>query len=459
MSATKKKDGLSKTALVAGSIYVLAHVLIVAPFVPLLNILPAALGAVSMSSMALCLILAARWRLVDRILGGPDKSYVAHRWLGFFAVAGMLGHWALASSVGAGVLPVLAESGEDVGVLAAMTLLVLTVAALIRAIPYHIWKASHMLLGPAFLVACYHTFFVASPLAVGALPWTLMAIVSVVGLAAWVQTLVRKSSRTRLVKVESLQAFDGGIDVSFRSDGKLPTFQPGQFATIAYDKARAEAHPFTIAGGNSTSRRFVIRSAGDWTSHFVNTVKVGDEFRVSGGYGRFLPQIRAKRLEQLWVAGGVGITPFLAALEQMQPDKGAKVTLVYCIRSRASAGAIDDVEAHARRLPQLNLIVVSDEGNERLTPEWLSDIVSHMDSRAEVYLCGPLGLKNLVTDVWGAQKMRGKVHGERFDFRGAYGMNELVYIGKPVLDRAREWVSDTVSPAATKAIHSALRDR
>lgn len=145
-----------KTVIFAISFAVL-HLAIVAPFVPFANILPAGLGALSMSSMALALILAARWRIVDLIMGGPDKSYVAHRWLGFFALLGMLGHWALASTVGAGVLPILAESGEYVGTAAALGLIALSAAAMVQVIPYHFWKASHMLMGPIFLLAWYHS--------------------------------------------------------------------------------------------------------------------------------------------------------------------------------------------------------------------------------------------------------------------------------------------------------------
>ncbi|MEL6754154.1 MAG: ferric reductase-like transmembrane domain-containing protein, partial [Pseudomonadota bacterium] len=205
---------MSKLSLALATAFILVHIAVVAPFVPIANILPAGFGAVSMSSMALTLILAARWRIVDQAMGGPDKSYVAHRWLGFLAVAGALIHWALASSVGAGVLPVLAESGENVGTIAAIGLLVLTAAALVRAIPYHLWKASHMLMGPIFVLAAYHTFFVASPLAVGAAPWTLMAVVSVIGLVAWGQTLRRKLSPTRLATVETVRNFSGGVDVT-----------------------------------------------------------------------------------------------------------------------------------------------------------------------------------------------------------------------------------------------------
>ena len=133
-----------------------------------------------MTSMALVLVLAARWRIVDRILGGPDKSYESHRWLGLFAIGGGLAHWALASPAGLGILPALAGRGSDAGLIALLGLIVLTLAAMVKVIPYHIWKASHMLMGPLFLLVACHTFFVASPLAVGAAPWTLMAGVSIV---------------------------------------------------------------------------------------------------------------------------------------------------------------------------------------------------------------------------------------------------------------------------------------
>ncbi|MEM1313450.1 MAG: ferric reductase-like transmembrane domain-containing protein [Pseudomonadota bacterium] len=432
--------------LAAAAAFAVGHVAFVAPFVPTANILPAGLGALSMSSMALALILAARWRLVDRLMGGPDKSYAAHRWLGFFALAGALCHWALASAVGEGVLPVLEDSGEDVGELAVLSLLVMTAAAMVRAIPYHLWKASHMLMGPVFLLAAYHTFFVASPLAVGAAPWALMAVVSIVGAAAWMQTLRRKAEPTRLVAVERVEPFEGGVDILFRADKRLPPFRPGQFATLARNEARAEPHPFTIAGGDDLTRRFVIRAAGDWTDEFVKTARPGDRFRLGAGVGRFLPQTGAERAPQLWVAGGVGITPFLAALERMTPDDGPRVVLVYCFRARASAGAIADVERHAARLPQVDLVSASDAGDGRLTEERLAELARALPQDAQVYLCGPGGLKDMVVRVWRRLGRSGRVHGERFDFRGAYGLTDLIYIGRSVLDAARA-TGDLHAPA------------
>lgn len=440
---------MQKSTLILASLFALFHIAIVAPFVSLANVLPAGFGILSMSSMAITLILAARWRIVDRVMGGPDKSYSAHRWLGFFALAGALGHWAVASSVGAGVsvLPLLADSGEEVGEIAALGLVVMTAAAMVRAIPYHLWKLSHMLMGPIFLFAAYHAFFVASPLAVGAAPWTFMAVMSVMGLSAWGQTLLRKRMPTKLVTVSRTRPFEGGVDITLTSETPLPPYRPGQFATLAHNRARAEAHPFTVAGGDERARRFIIRAAGDWTDAVVQNVTTGDTFRVSGGFGRFLPQVDAKRTEQLWVAGGVGITPFLAALEKMQPDGNARVTLIYCIRSKATAGALDDVKKHAARLPQLALTVVNETDGDLLIASRLADLIRETGPDAQAYLCGPEGLKLLVETAWDTLGNTGTLHSERFDFRGAYSLADLIYVGKPMFQMAQTWTKAKVRTA------------
>ncbi|MCT4558512.1 MAG: ferric reductase-like transmembrane domain-containing protein [Pelagimonas sp.] len=426
-----------KTNAYLAALYALAHIAFVVPFVPAANVLPASLGMISMTSMAGTLVLSARWRGVDRLMGGPDKSYVLHRWLGFFALAGALGHWALASSLGEGALPVLSESGEEAGPIAAMGLLILSAAAMVRAIPYHLWKLSHMLMGPVFVLATYHTFLVASPLAVGAAPWVVMAIAGTVGLIAWGQTLLRKATPSRLVKVSQVTPFEGGVDVTVTSDTPLPAYRPGQFATLAHNRARAEAHPFTIAGGDSHTRRFVIRAAGDWTNRFATNIQQGDDLRLGRGVGRFLPRLDANRPSQLWVAGGVGITPFLATLEAMAPDSAAPVHLVYFIRSRASAGVVADVEHHAARLPQVSLTLIEDGAAKADNARCLSRIVARLPKGTHAYICGPEGLKDLLRRHWETHGHKARIHSERFDFRGAYALTDLVYIGKPVWNVAR----------------------
>ena len=108
------------------------------------------------------------------------------------------------------------------------------------------------------------------------------------------------------------------------------------------------------------------------------------------------------------------------------------------------------MERHAARLPQIDLIVLYDSSGDRLTKDRLADIVRTMASDTRVYLCGPEGLKTMVRNVWLAAGRSGRIHTERFDFRGAYGITNLIYIGQPVLNVAQQWM------AGRKGLHHAV---
>ena len=95
------------------------------------------------------------------------------------------------------------------------------------------------------------------------------------------------------------------------------------------------------------------------------------------------------------------------------------------------------MERYAKRLPQLNLIVLSDDRNEGLTLPKLSQIIRDMSEDTQVYLCGPQGLKNMIGRARAMANMSGRIYSEHFDFRGAYGMEHLNYIFRPILDAFR----------------------
>ena len=89
----------------------------------------------------------------------------------------------------------------------------------------------------------------------------------------------------------------------------------------------------------------------------------------------------------------------------------------------------------------MDLSVLSEREGEKLSSARLTEIIRGLSDNAQVYLCGPEGLKSLVTTVWTTLGKTGRVYSERFDFRGAYGLTDLIYVGKPALDAARNWVT------------------
>ena len=79
-------------------------------------------------------------------------------------------------------------------------------------------------------------------------------------------------------------------------------------------------------------------------------VAVGQQVWVEGPYGQFdFRQDRAP--EQVWVAAGIGATPFVAWLESLvaDPAQAPVVQLHYCVRNAGEA-------VFAQRMQQLRLV-------------------------------------------------------------------------------------------------------
>ena len=81
--------------------------------------------------------------------------------------------------------------------------------------------------------------------------------------------------------------------------------------------------------------RIVVKACGDFTGQLVGSVDVGDVVQVEGPYGH-LTQRHFKSSEQVWIAGGIGITPFLS-LARAVAASGMKATLFWSVHSSEEA--------------------------------------------------------------------------------------------------------------------------
>lgn len=400
-------------------------VALIAPFVPIANLAPASFGAVALIGMAASLAIAGRGAWLDRALGGPDKAFACHRAAGYGAVAGLAGHWLLASSVGTGPVPPLADAGELAGLAAGIGIAGLSAVSALRIVPHHWWRASHWLMGPLFAVSVFHTFLSAGPLPAFSPPWLVLLGVSGVGLQGWIASL-RKASRGQVsARVTRTLRLDGAIEVEVAADAPLPRYRPGQFAPLIVPGLSDEPHAFSVAGGSGARRRFGIRVAGDWTTRLHHELRVGDRVALGAPQGRFTPRLDGNRKAQIWVAGGAGITPFLAALEAMQPDDAAPVTLVYAYRGAPGAIGLGFLRRSDERLPQLRLVLHDSTCQGRITGAVLDAAMADLPRRCDLFMCGPEALKDMAGAAYRRSGKVGRVRHEEFDFRSAWSLAEL----------------------------------
>ena len=116
---------------------------------------------------------------------------------------------------------------------------------------------------------------------------------------------------------------------------------------------------FTIASADHGDGvvSFHIKALGDYTGRLAERLRPGEAVRVEGPYGRFDLERRNRRARQIWIAGGIGVTPFLAWLESLQADpaNAPEADLHYCTRDQATDAFVPRLEALCAALPGVRL--------------------------------------------------------------------------------------------------------
>ncbi len=405
--------------------FVAFHYILTWPQVPAQNHIPATLGASAFTAMSASMLLAARIPLLDHLMNGPGRSYRLHRWLAYWAVVTTVGHWATATPHGKGVIPAWADFAGQSGEYAAIVLLLMIAAAMLQFIPYHFWKLSHHLMGPIYLVVVFHTFFTPIPVVTGGVLWWLLIALATTGSLAYLRTIIRHFIPAAIYRVAAIHPMKRGVDIRLvpMANGKNLVWQPGQFALLSCDRAGLrEPHPFTISSAPGSSEiRFLIGNNGDFTSRLIDQLQVNDLINISEVSGEFNPNIEASRPHsQIWVAGGIGISPFLAAIAALKPDRGPQINLFYCYRSLEYAIDIEVLIAHAERLPQLVVHFLGEGENAIFDDKTFPTCLSAGWKQAELFICGPTPLIDNVCSAYRFHNGQNKVHAELFEFRDSF---------------------------------------
>ena len=373
-------------------------------------------GLLSISLMSVAMLLATRPTWLEAPLGGMDRVYRTHKWAGILACAFAALHWLIEMSsdllkaiIGragriprenyAGMVEVLRDLAEDLGEWAIYALLAMLAVSLWKRFPYRAWRFLHRAMPLLYLMLAFHALLLAPAgywtQAVGAL----LAILIAGGIYGSVLSVSGRIGRSRQVPGSVVSLDHPAPDVlavRCRLDREWPGHRPGQFAFVSFDRSEGQ-HPFTIASADSSDREmgFQIKALGDYTRQLAGRLSVGQAVQVEGPYGRFDINRRQRGAQQIWIAGGIGVTPFLAWLEALQrrPDDAPVADLHYCTRDRDADPFASRLEALCERLPTISLKMHDSRQGQELSAAMLA--LGRDDSRpAEVWFCGPQGLAN-----------------------------------------------------------------
>jgi predicted ferric reductase len=360
-------------------------------------------GAMAVFLFCCSLVLAALVPYGERWFGGLDRVAVWHRRVAEAGVLLLVPHLALVTSPPD---PYATSFGHGLGDVALLGLLFLVVWALaprlrgarwpgpVRALArtsYERWLGPHRLTGLFVAVAVVHGALVSPSMRHSPVLRAAFVAVGAIGVAAYLyrELLARYVVPTHEYTVGAVRRLESNVVELALDPVRAPlSFAPGQFVVLAFGGfAGWQRHPFSISSAPADHRLGVtVKASGDYTRRLVDAVRPGVPARVIGPFGEFDYRDGGER--QIWVAGGIGVTPFISWIRSVNGELDRDVDFFYSVRTAQDGVYRDEVEAAAQRVPSLRAHVTSSDQDGQLTADAILSRAAPGDS-PWVYMCGP----------------------------------------------------------------------
>jgi predicted ferric reductase len=370
------------------------------------------------------LVLANKPPVLEPYFGGLDKMYVTHKNIAILAVILIVGHelWVpktgilgpglwLGEAAFAGILGVvLLTVGPRVPILSGLT-----------RFTYRGWFQIHRWVGLFFIFGVAHFLMVEPLLLHSPVLTTFILTISTVGIGAY---LYKEFLWARLrphspYVVEDIRKLNGTTsEVLLKPQQRKLVYQAGQFLFVYFDGdiLLAEPHPFTISSAPKQEHLHLsIKASGDWTGYLQTNLRPGTIAHVDGPYGMFNYKPGANR--QVWVAGGIGITPFLSWMRDFNGISPQQIDFFYTVNVPAEALYLNEIDKAASLNENFKPHISFSSQDGRLSAQKIVEASGVVASK-EIYMCGPFGMVMALRDAFIAQGVdAANIHYEEFNFR------------------------------------------
>jgi len=414
---------------------------------PLRNVTPVRqYSEMAASLMLVCFawvnFISTRHPLLDSLFHGLDKSYLYHKVLSIISVllifvhrftldAGKGNHYGEnRANLGPGPHglngpPPGAENGAEffsgIANLSMLLFIVLILLALfVWKMNYEKWKNIHKLFFIPYMIGIIH-YYGSSDYAVTGLSalglW--LNLVNLVGLTSAIYSIgfyERTAFQSRYVVTNIRTVAKDTLEITGKAFKKGIRYKEGQFTFIKFTEEGKQfpSHPFTISQSfRKNEIQFAIKALGDHTSALLKNVQEGDTFAVTSPHGRF--DYKAGSNRQVWLAGGIGITPFRSFYQSAIPPQYS-IDLFYCYNNEAEGPYLDEIKTLAAGSGiHVHLHDLQTKGF--LDAEAICEVVPKTET-VDVYFCGPEPMRiKLERELKTCGLRIGHFHYESFQFK------------------------------------------
>ncbi|WP_207901885.1 ferredoxin reductase family protein [Paracandidimonas soli] len=380
-------------------------------------------GATSLACMAVACILSSRWSFIEDLLGGLDRMYETHKWLGIWALVFVVYHFLFKAKLNTWDLaPILELTKYWTRMVRQLSIVVLgfiILLALNRNVPYQVWSWWHKLSGPFFIIAVLHWLSFESPIRLNSSAGIWLGTLCTVGIVAafyklFLYNFIAQGGTYKIVAVDH---GDKAVHLELAPIGRSFPFQAGQFGFLSImEQGLREPHPFTIASANASDGRihFVIRALGDYTEKLYGQAKIGMLADIRAPHGRFERIANANK--EIWIGAGVGIAPFISWLKDSSAKNLERVQLIYCFDPNRAFPTPERIQEFTE---QANVSFIPNPSGSNKLAETITGAAKEADpSDIHISFCGPKGLLAHVKQLMKEADIPSKnIHYEFFEFR------------------------------------------
>ncbi len=399
----------------------------------LLNVVGRLTGVLGLAFLLLSAALSARVPGFDLPFGGLTRLWNTHHLLGASALLLLLAHPLLlafsAQGHGQGLafatlFPPLSDLATWGGWLALLLMMIFLAPSFSFFGPpdYERWKRIHDLAPFAVILALAHTFLLSRtmPAHLDIVVWSGFALLAV-GAVLWRFVFSRRVGRLPYSVVQVDRPANNVVELTLEPKRRSLHYRAGNFVYMTpFDNELGagcgEEHPYTLSSSPLESNlRIAIKDLGN-ASRAIQSIQTGARVTVEGPYGRFFKNPDAVPVPELWISGGIGVTPFLARMRHLDRlDQGGDIRFIYCVQDEARALYLEELQSLAKAIPGFRLIPHYFYRQGPLSADFLREHCGDVEQR-EVYICGPQPLDRLAQAHLRALGVaRWNIHSEEFE--------------------------------------------
>lgn len=184
--------------------------------------------------------------------------------------------------------------------------------------PFDLWRVFHDLMGVYIILIMVSGFMESEVMRMAPEMYWIYLVICLFSVICWVwativQRFIYRGTTMLLTGVRQLAPKSVELTMEPIGDKPMPVVRPGQFVKVSVPGVLNGPHSFIeVSAPGRDVLQVAFKVVGGDTRVLRETVGVGMEVQVRGPYGDL--DMREATPQQVWIAAGVGITPFISWL-------------------------------------------------------------------------------------------------------------------------------------------------